>query len=665
MKKKKIPVRMLRLLIIVFVALIGAAVTTNYTATSVMALPKIYQDKINEAQKKKKEKKDKEKKEEEEKKKKEEEEKEQKGDSGKPSTDEGTERYMLPIIPKADLEPEIRIMNVSFLRNGSNESTFEPGDYVDLKVEFRISSYEGFNDINITCNARDDRNHQIGHDSRSMPIQIDRNITEVFRNLVDTRSINYTGKIYADIEVEVQNTRIGRTIQGRITGGEHYRRGGVHIIDSYLATDESYLFSYPGYPAHSFNAGDSYWIVVEYEIDKTSDEDVKFEYEFTTGYDYYVDSGRFWDRPRNGIQRIYRKGWFPYYIPGSIGSNGWVTFHLKASYAGDSDIISSHYDVYEKGHDYSNDAYSNDTASRGKAVLTLGPVYFTRSSQDSTYTYYFDISEDIYTIVKYDYNRWNQGYFQTGTINYVVYDASEGEILSGDTKFTPQNQESRRFKIAGPGELGIGRYRFDITMRIGSLAQTHRSFFYVQNQKVIKDPTKKPQDSVGAEKNPIEYQIDENLVLSLPPEWYGKLSTNPSMPPLVFHPNVEILGMVSFYDYPNVSITMEDAIKKYEEKERESTGIGEFRESSDKKVGENIALIRFYDGKIVTKGQYPEDKVDKIVVGALYLLHVEGESSRLYVVRLVGPESGYENLKKILDSMNEKITIEEKTEISV
>jgi hypothetical protein len=666
----------LRLTIAIMVIFIGTAFILNLTSAPVMALPKPIQDQINEAHKKKEEQKKKDeeekkkkeeeqkKKDEEDRKKKEEEDKKHKDEKDQSHRDNGDTRFLVPIIPRYDVEPEIKIINVSFSQNGRRTDNFEKGDYIDVIAEFRISSYSGFDNITVSCDVRDDRNNQLGHDSRSIPLRTNKNLTEELRGIVDTRGSDYSGKIYADVEIEIGGSRIGRTIQGRIEehnqdrGRDHRDRGGrIRIIDSYLSSDDTYSFSFPGFPANSFAAGDPYWIVIEYEIDKPSGDDVEFSYQLTTGNGLNVDSGWFWDRERLGVQRIYRKQWMPYYIPGNYG---WVTFHLKASHGGDYDSVSSSYNIYSKSIGISKDTLTNDFFYGGNPpVLSLGPVYYSKYPSESTYSSFFSIDDNIYMVVKYDFNPKGYVYSDYGLLQYSIFDLSGKKVAAGDSDFVPQSNGSKKMQILQANELMPGRYQVDTTLTVDKIATVNRSYFTIDNPSATNSPIDPILRDEPPVNNPIEYQIDKYFILSLPPSWNGKLSSSEKMPPLVFKPSESILGMVMFYDYSDPAITLDNAISEYEKTEKEATDIADRSESQKRLISGNNLRLKFYNGKIITKGQFLDEKSQDINIGIIYLLHTQGTSSRLYVVRLLGPTSEYDQIKKFMEDLSGKIKIAE------
>ena len=649
--KRRTPMALKRLIIIISVMVLGSLLIFNSTATSSYALPKPYQDKINEAHKKKQEEKEKKKKEEEEKKK--EEEKDDEDNSNDKDNAEPDVRYLIPIIPDRDMAPRIKIVELSLMGSSIGDSNrFRSGDSVDVKLKYRVTDYQGYDNVNIMMIAYDDSGFEINQDNITNPIRIGDTVTEIFNNVIPQNILETNSNFRIGVTIEVEGIRESGTVYAQVG---NYTGGGQIRIHRVFLTSDNYLdFGYWNFPKESFSGGDPYRLVVEYELDRGSDNDVEFEYKLTTRYDSVIDEGNFWDNARQGFQEVVRHGWFPNSF---FDEYSGVRVEVKAYYAGDMDTESCYVQVHADDNDWYDQMVYEYPYRQQKREFSIGPVYFANDIEPSKYKSYFTPDESINVIVSYDYNRLPYGSTRhAAVLKYVVYSPSGEECISGRTQFFPLARDKKRIKLLDPGQTMLGRYEIDITLEIGDYAGTNKSYFYINrdtSDTLLEKSENEPRLIPGT--NPIEYQIDNYLLLKLPPDWDAAFGYEPDDPPLIFQPAIDITGEVLIFSFDNPSISIDDAIAEYEKKEKENSGIGEYKESFVKTIDGQNSIYRFYDGKIISKGKFFEEKTENVKIGTIFSINSEKDFARLYVIRIVAPWDKFDELYNITSSLSEMI----------
>ncbi len=637
-------------LFFILLAVIMSGYVCSAITTPAYALPKIYQDIINKKQKEREDKKkaEQEKKEEEKESEKKEEEKK---DDGEP------ERGLNPIIREIDLDPYIAIHNLKLINtSGSNNSYFDLNDRVDLEISYKIGDYEGFDDVHLSWSVKNQSGHSVHHDSRTLRLRPDRQVTERITNAVPMNKLHNSSNFSVEIVLEVENKKARKTIWNKVSGVS----GKVRIRDAYLTTERSHNSYYPGYPASTFYTGAPFWIVIEYEITGDARGDVEFECTIDTRYDFILFHDRFRSTAQKGYRTVCHQGWLPDYLPSSTYR---MTMNVKAKYGNSTTSTSSSYTIRsssEKGYSYNDDwdySYERD--------FFLSSVITSSRPDDWLRKRYFADSDSIFLIAKYNIHL---GFNEFVTLLWKVYDSQEELIYTDEARYMSSTDGYFPIKLEFPHSLKSGRYSYSVSVKNKLNKSPRKGSFIVSNYPSPVGMAKLG-DFAGADvvirdanNKTIAYEIDQRLTMDIPDDWDGMFHYDNNLPPFTFLPTSEITGMVMVSEFKNmdtshVDTSFDDAVKHYEQLESKATGIADSTERREIIIDSRQSLICSYKGSIEHRGEYLNEYTENVDILVIQIWYPTDDANYLYSVRLITPEEHSDLLFHVAEKVIEMIHI--------
>jgi len=563
--------------------------------------------------------------------------------------DEPQYRYINPIVRDYDRDPAIYIQSLRLLKgNGSSGGYFEPNDTIDLEVTYRVTSYEGFDDVDISWYVWDGSKRQVYSSSRSVSLRSDMYVTEVIHNAVPMSRLYGSSEFSVKVEVEVENRRTQRKVDGNILGATPNFR----LLNAYLTnkrSHDSYYPYYPGYPASSFNDGDPYWLIIEYDIDGYPQGDLEVDYKFSDKYGYMVFHDSFWTKAYRGEQTIFREGWIP--LTASSTSSRF-TLDVKVKYKNSIKSSRSFYTIASK-YDYSySDWYYRPDNYIHRPWLT--EVYPCQNARGWKTGRNFTYDDEIYLIVKY--NPY-YGYSENIRLNWIIFDAEDRQIIVDSSYVKVTNDGAYPVKLVSPQRLPAGKYRYlveveGITDEPGDIKRN--GDFEIVEQKTIDDQQNSNPENIN-EDPIIEYQIDERMAVNLPASWGGEFNYDENMPPFVFSPAEDVRGMILSCEFENKELTFGQAIEHFEKIESNATGIENHILGKEITLDDLPARLLIYNGKVTHKGEFLEEFTEQIEIALVCSLVPKDDKDILYVIRIIAPRGNLSGLIDYATSFSDKV----------
>jgi len=633
-------------LFFIMLAVIMSGYVCSAITTPAYALPKIYQDIINQKKKERAEKKKEEKKESKDKEK-----------ENKEEDNDEPERGMNPIVREPDLDPYIAIHNLKLINtSGNNDGYFGMNDRVDLEISYKIGDYEGFDDVHISWSVKDQSGNWVHHDSRTVRLRPDRYVTERISNAVPMNKLHNSSEFSVEVMLEVENKTARKTIWNKTRGVS----GKVRIRDAYLTTERSHNSYYPGYPASIFYTGDPFWIVIEYEVTGDARGDVEFECTIDTRYNFILFRDHFRSTAQKGYRTVCHQGWLPDYLPSSTYR---MTLNVKAKHGNSTTSTSSSYTIKsssEKGYSYRDDwdyDYERD--------FCLSSVITSSRPDDWLRKRYFDGSDSIFLIAKYNVHR---GFNEFVTLLWKVYDSQEELIYTDEARYMSSADGFFPIKLEFPHSLQSGRYSYSVSVKNKPNKSTRKGSFTISNYPspvgmaklgdiagtdiVIRDP----------DNQTITFEIDNRLTMSVPDEWDAMFHYDNNLPPFTFLPTPEITGMVMVSEFKNVDTShvetsFDDAVKQYEQLESKATKIADSTERKEIIIDSRQSLICSYKGSIKHRGEYLNEYIENVDILVIQIWYPTDDANYLYSVRLITPEEHSDLLFDVAEKVIDMIQI--------
>jgi hypothetical protein len=642
---KRTTIKIARVLLIFTLSLIAAGLISNAMTENAFALSKPYNDIIKEGKKKKEEEK---KKKEEEKKKKKEEEKKKKEEEEKHKDGDAQYRYLNPpIYFERNRNPFIKIQSVELLASGGmTGGQFHRNDRIDLKVTYSISDYDGFNNVDISWKVLDEKGWTVNSSSSTYPLSVGNYTTYVIPNVVNLRDIPGSSRFTVEVDVKLEFTQR----QARITGYIQEPQGSVRIIDAYITSEDSYYQNYPGYPASFLHEGEEFYLVVEYEIIGDVRGDIDFDARLHSIWGYEIWQDHFWDKARSGWQIVTLHGWVPSFV---IDSSSRYILEVVAEYNGKKSDIRSYYTVADSLDTLNGFNRSWDLGFQRKSFIEY--VFISTDSEKWLVESVFHRGEPLFLIVNYRFPRdWSRNV----NLTWKVYDLNGKTVHLGSKWFNQTGVGSFPVEITIPPEADFGFYKYSLRLGDDTDYDTYSGDFVIADETVINDMRERE----SAERKNIEFEFDENISFLLPVEWRGRFNYDGITPPLTFEPSDEISGMVLPYEFDKPEMIPYNPFDFFLDIESKATGPKEEVIYKIMRIGETKVDIAFYNGEVVTKGQYLVEAIKKVRIASLIVPVSNDTTNRIYVIRLVAPAESEMDIQNLIFDVALMVKLRDKSE---
>ena len=423
---------------------------------------------------------------------------------------------------------------------------------------------------------------------------------------------------------------------------------GINVYDAYLTTQNSYDRSFPGYSPNAFYLGDSFWIVIKYEITGDIRGDIEFECDVETYYDDTLYRDTFYSKARRGEQTVTHYGMLPNYVSSSTSR---MTLRVKAKYGNTTSTESASYSLrpsssqydYRNDIDYDDDYHNNyDWHSGSNRNYYIKSLFSSSRPNDWLRKRFFSDTDSIFLIAthstRYDIDEYVW-------LKWSVYNSLDELITSDEGRFNTHNDGFIPIQLKLPDNLPSGKYSYRVTLKNKPYDSSRSGNFHI-----IRNPSSINLNDLGdidgtkvvlretAEKI-ISFEIDNHLTMNIPEDWDGMFHYDGDLPPFTFLPTSEITGMVLISEFENTESTLENAIEYYEKLESKATGIEKASKIREIVIDNTASQIRTYSGQIEHQGEYLTSYTEDVDILVIHIWCPRDEMNYLYSIRLVSPKN--------------------------